>query len=86
MVNARTIIASASALAVATGFAAAQELEQPADQFNTTTATNLQFINPISGTKWSFSEDQIITWTPPTVSDPQNISLLIANVYNYSML
>lgn len=75
--------AAASALA-STSFVAAQEPEEI--NYNTTTATNMTFVNPTSGTEWAYSEDQIITWQPPAVSDPQNISLLIVNVFNYSML
>lgn len=79
----KSIIFGAAALASATTFVAAQD---PEVNYNTTTMTNMTFVNPTSGTEWAFSEDQIITWTPPAASDPQNISLLIVNVYNYSML
>lgn len=51
-----------------------------------TTITNMTFTNPTSGTEWAFSGNETITWTPPAVDDPQNISLLIVNVYNTSML
>lgn len=68
---------------VASSLVAAQEEEV---NYNTTTMTNMSFTNPTSGAQWSYSDQETIMWTPPAVSDPQNISLLIVNVYNYSML
>lgn len=75
--------AAASALA-SSSLVAAQQPDEV--NYNTTTMTSMVFENPTSGSEWAYSEDQIITWSPPAVSDPQNISLLIVNVYNYSML
>lgn len=72
---------AAVALASSSLVAAQEEIN-----YNTTTMTNISFTNPLSGSKWSFSEKENITWTPPAVSDPQNISLLIVNVFNYSLL
>lgn len=79
-----TIVAAAyAAIAAASSTLVAAQEEV---NYNTTTMTNMTFTNPTSGSKWSYSEQETIMWTPPAVSDPQNISLLIVNVYNYSML
>jgi len=43
-------------------------------------ALAMEFTNPISGSDWSFSESQTITWTAPSGQDPAKVSLLVANV------
>ncbi|KAL7008193.1 hypothetical protein EMMF5_002375 [Cystobasidiomycetes sp. EMM_F5] len=54
---------------------------------NTTSGNaTILFTNPISGTQWTFSQNQTIQWTMPTASDPKNISLYVANTRNISLL
>lgn len=77
-----SLIAGAAAVLASSGLVVAQDEVN----YNTTTMTNMSFTNPTSGAQWSYSQDETIMWTPPAVSDPQNISLLIVNVFNYSML
>jgi hypothetical protein len=76
-------LAAASALA-----ASAATLVAGQSVNDTMTAANvtIQFINPVSNTTWGLSEVQTIMWTAPGPQDPQNISLLLANVYNASAL
>lgn len=52
------------------------------------TASNvtIQFLNPVSNTTWDYSQNQTIMWTAPGPSDPRNVSLLLANVYNNTAL
>lgn len=74
-------------IAIAVGapaFVAAQGTPQV--DTNATTATSMIFSNPTSGATWGFSEQQIISWSEPGATDPQNISLLLVNVYNPGML
>lgn len=80
----KVLIAAAASALASKSLVTAQVPEEI--NYNTTTMTNMTFLNPTSGSEWSYSEDQIVTWTPPAASDPQNISILIVNVYNYSML
>ena len=78
-----------AALALFTGVALGQSSSAAASASGAAApATNgtLRFLNPVSGTTWMYSQNQTIMWSAPGPSDPQNISLLIANVYNNSIL
>lgn len=80
----------ASTLAVLLGASAAyaqSSVSVPTQDYNMTASNvTMMFTNPVSNTTWEYSQNQTIMWTAPGPSDPRNISLLLANVYNNTAL
>ena len=79
------MIASIATLLFAASAAYAQSTAAPESSVTAANIT-MMFTNPVSNTTWGYSQNETIQWTAPGVDDPKNVSLLLANVYNASVL